>query len=499
MSSKDDPSGSGGRTVIRGSPRRAPQPDPAAPSSALLAKSDPTIIYASSEPQPPPSGTVIYQSAPLGERQHDANKPQKRARTQSGISLDTLFEAVDHVQVAGANPIMVAAAPLLMLLGHLRTVTVETDAAPLAQYVASSIEEFEWKAADAGVAEEDARIAKYALCETADDIIANLPGVGPDIWAQHSMLSRFYGIEVPGNGFFEALNTVLADPAERSDLLELVHACLSLGFEGPYRGMTSGENSLEPVRQDVYAALRYFRPLAEDELSPRWQGLSATLARRPARLPLWAIAAAALALVTGTFFWMRNDISREGDALAAKLLALTPSTPVVIERTDFVPLVEEAKPVETAPTVAQIDRIRAALAQDIQSGGVTVGAKGEFIAIEINNALLFEPGKAETKPEFAPVAGRIAAAFGAERGQIKIVGHTDNVKPRQSGAFKSNYDLSVARAEAVEKALVPQIGDASRISVEGKGEDEPIADNGSPDGRAKNRRVDVMVQREETL
>lgn len=503
MSSKDDPSGSDGRTVIRGSPRRAPRPDPAAPTPALLAKSDPTIIYASSaEPQPLPSGTVIYQSAPFAERPHETvhgKKKQGKPATEAGVSQDALFEAADHVQVAGANPIMVAAAPLLMLLGHLRMATVEADAVPLAQHVASSIEEFEWKAAEAGVADEDARIAKYALSETADDIIANLPGLGPDIWAQHSMLSRFYGIEAPGNGFFEALNTVLADPAERCDLLELMHACLSLGFEGPYRGITSGEDSLEPVRQDAHAALRYFRPLADDELSPRWQGLSATQARRPARLPLWAIAAAALALVTGTFFLMRYDITREGDALAAKLLALTPSTPVVIERTDFVPLVEEAKPVDTAPSVAQIDRIRAALAQDIKSGGLTVGAKGEFIVVEINNALLFEPGGAETKPEFAPVAGRIAAALGAERGPIKIVGHTDNAKPRQSGTFKSNYDLSVARAEAVEMALVPQIGDQSRISVEGKGEDEPIADNGSPDGRARNRRVDVMVQREETL
>ena len=502
MSSKDDPSGSDGRTVIRGSPRRAPRPDASPPASPP--RSDPTIIYTGNAEQQPPSGTVIYQGTPFGERQKDAaragNKQPKRAGPEPGISQDALFEAADRVQIVGANPIMVAAAPLLMLLGHLRITTVETDVAALAQHVASFIEEFEWKIADAGVAEEDARIAKYALCETADDIIANLPGLGPDIWAQHSMLSRFYDIDAPGNGFFDALNTVLEDPAERCDLLELMHACLSLGFEGPYRGTASGENSLEPVRQDVYAALRYFRPLADDEISPRWQSLATTMARRPARLPLWAIAAAALALVTGAFFWMRNDITLQGDALAAKLVALTPSTPVVIERTDFVPLVEGAKPVDTktVATVAQIDRIRAALAQDIQSGGMTVGPRGEFIVVEINNALLFEPGKAETRREFAPIATRIAAACAAEQGPIKIVGHTDNVKPRQSGAFKSNYDLSVARAQAVAKALAPEFGDPTRIAVEGKGEDEPIADNATADGRALNRRVDVMIRREKT-
>lgn len=419
------------------------------------------------------------------------------------MSQEALFEAAERIQVAGANLLISAATPLLILLGHLRTVTVEPDASVLAQHVCECIDEFEWKAAEAGVTEDDAHIAKYALCETADDIVANLPGIGPDIWAQHSMLSRFYGVDAPGNGFFEALNSVLADPAERGDLLELMHACMSLGFEGPYRGAVGGEQSLEPVRQDIYAALRYFRPLANDGISPHWQGLAATVGQRPYRLPPWAIAAFALALVTAAFFWMRGDVTNDGDALAATLLALTPATPVVIERSDFALPVEHAEPVEkvepfeAAPTMAQIYRIRAALAQDIGAGGLTVAAKGEFIVVEINNELLFEPGKAETKPEFAPVAARIAAAFAGEPGPIKIVGHTDNVKPRQSSAYKSNYDLSVARAEAVAKALAPGIGDAARIAVEGKGEDVPIANNATADGRALNRRVDVMIRQED--
>ena len=497
MSSKDDPSGSDGRTVIRGSPRRASQPDTAALPPVPGARSDPTVIYTENSRQRPASATVIYQGVPFADGRPEAKATQP-AELAPGFLEDPLFDAVDTVRYPAANPIMTAAAPLLMLLGHLRLTGIKIDAPALARHVASFIEEFEWKAADAGVTDEDARIARYALCETADDIIASLPGLGPNIWAQNSMLLRFYGVEEPGNGFCEALNTVLANPQERCDLLELMHACLSLGFEGPYRG-ASGQGTLEPVRQDVYAALRYFRPIADDDISPRWQGLSTTAPRRRARLPLWAIAATALTLVTGAYFWMRTDITREGDELAAKLLTLTPSTSVVIERADFVPLIEEAKPAASAATVTQVDRIRTALVQDIQSGSVSVGIKGEFIVVEINNAVLFEPGKAETRPEFIPVAGRIASAFRDEQGPIRIVGHTDNVRPRQSSTYKSNYDLSVARAEAVEKALAPELGETSRVSLEGKGEDEPIADNATPDGRAKNRRVEVMIRREDAL
>ncbi|KQU69798.1 type IV / vi secretion system protein, dotu family [Aminobacter sp. DSM 101952] len=499
MSSKDDPSGSDGRTVIRGSPRRAPRPDQ--PSSVP----DPTIIYTGDAA--PPAGTVIFQGVPFGSvkpetARHPARHDQPPA--QSGISQDALIDAVDGLQFVASNPIMASAAPLLMLLGHLRSTSVELDASSLAQHVATSIDEFEWKVADAGVAEEDAHIARYALCETADDVIANLPGIGPEQWAQHSLLKQFYRIEAPGDGFFEALNSILADPAERCDLLELMHACLSLGFQGPFRRAAGEADCLETVRQDVYDALRYFRPRPDDEISPHWQGMAAMAGKRPTRLPLWVIAAAGVALVTGAFFWMRSDITSQGDALAAKLLALTPTTQVAIRRAGLGPVAEEPQPVAPVEPVApaatggQIDRVRAVLAQDIQSGGLTVEIKGVYITVEINNSLLFETGKADTKPEFAPVASRIAAALAAEPGAIRVVGHTDNVKPRQSGTFKSNYDLSVARAEAVAKALAPGLGDATRLTPEGKGEDQPVADNATPEGRALNRRVDIMLRREET-
>ena len=73
------------------------------------------------------------------------------------------------------------------------------------------------------------------------------------------------------------------------------------------------------------------------------------------------------------------------------------------------------------------------------------------------------------------------------------------MKLKPSNAFKSNYDLSVARAKAVAKLIEGKISDPSRFSVEGKGEDEPIADNKTQEGRAKNRRVELSIVREEEL
>ncbi|MCZ8542672.1 type VI secretion system protein TssL, long form [Mesorhizobium qingshengii] len=498
MSSKDDPFGPAGKTVIRANPRRerksppVPQPPVADRGQSFQVKDSTVFDPGVGRPPGWTSGTVIYQGAGTG-----AGSPS--GAPTPAIEQALLLSATDSVKYSAANPILAAAAPLLMLFGQLRLMPVERQAEPLAEHVADAIEKFDRTMEKSVVPEEDARIAKFAVCETADDLIGNLPWPQKNDWARHSMLSQFFHIEPSGTGFFEALNKVLASPEAHYDLLELMHACLSLGFEGQYRGVTREDTNLERVRRDVYETLRYFRARAGEDISPHWQGLAATMARSSARLPLWVVAAAASALLTAAFFALRVLITNEGDATAGELLALNPSTPVAIEHASVAPLAEPAKVAPPAATTTQIDRIRSALAKDVEGGGLTIGTKGDFIVVEINNLLLFQSGKAEAKPEFQPIAADIAAALEPERGPIRIVGHTDNVKPRKSSPFKSNFDLSVARAKAVEALMAPKFSDPSRLTVDGKGEDEPIADNATPEGRARNRRVDVMIPREETL
>ncbi|RWP37403.1 MAG: type VI secretion system protein TssL [Mesorhizobium sp.] len=503
MSSKDDPFGPAGKTVIR-APRRAeksaPDPQEPVPDGGRPGPSpakDSTVFDPVARHAPPgwTSGTVIYQGADPG-----AAAATGSFAAAPGIQQDILLHATDSVRYSAANQILAAAAPLLMLFGQLRLMAVERQAKQLAEHVAEAIEKFDRTMEKAGVPEEDARIAKFALCETADDLIGNLPWPKTDAWAQHSMLSQFFHVVPTGSGFFQALNKILAAPEAHCDLLELMHACLSLGFEGQYRGLAREDNNLERVRRDVYETLRYFRARADDDISPHWQSLAVSSPTSSARLPLWVIAAAASALLTAAFFALRVFITDEGDALAGRLLALDPSTPIAIERATVAP---SAAPVKIAPPVAptrsQIDRIHAALAKTIARGGLSVGTQGRFIIVEINNVLLFPSGRAEIKPEFGPIAADIAAALEPEPGPIMIVGHTDNMKPRKSSEFKSNFDLSIARAKAVAAVMAPRFSKPSRITVDGKGEDEPIADNATPEGRAQNRRVDLMIPKEETL
>lgn len=148
-----------------------------------------------------------------------------------------------------------------------------------------------------------------------------------------------------------------------------------------------------------------------------------------------------------------------------------------------------------APQPTQIERIRTALAPEISAGSITVDPFGKWIAIRIGNLIAFDSGQATVLPQFVPVGQRIAQIVEKEKGPVQIVGHTDNQALSASSQFKDNQELSVARAKAVANLLQKALTDPSRLSVEGHGASEPIGDNGTPEGRAKNRRVEILITR----
>lgn len=105
--------------------------------------------------------------------------------------------------------------------------------------------------------------------------------------------------------------------------------------------------------------------------------------------------------------------------------------------------------------------------------------------------IFFDSGKADIKPESGPALQEIAKLLKAEPGiNVWVVGHTDYV-----GSAETNAALSAARASAVAKALAKDYGlDAKRLSAYGVGPYAPVATNATEEGRAKNRRVELVVR-----
>jgi type VI secretion system protein ImpK len=104
---------------------------------------------------------------------------------------------------------------------------------------------------------------------------------------------------------------------------------------------------------------------------------------------------------------------------------------------------------------------------------------------------LFDPGSAEVSGRARDLFGRIAAALNQLPGRVIVSGHTDN-QPIRSLRFPSNWHLSKERAASVRNLLAGTVK-PERLMAEGRADTEPVADNNSADGRAKNRRVEVTL------
>lgn len=492
MSSKDDPFGPVGRTVLKPAKAKAAAAEP----TRIVAGADRTVLALPRREAPatPPSPrTVIAPTEPAASN-------GDRAR------LADLVQASGRVSYAGPNPILAAAAPTLILLGFLRQVPVDIDPERLSAELAGMLQAFDGAIARAGIGESDARVALYALCEVVDDLVPELPGVARDAWLRQGMLAHFFHAEAAGTGFFDALNRLLAAPQAAQDQLEFMHACLALGFMGQYRAVPDGQAGLDRVRRDVHETLRHYAPRPDRSLSPQWRGAAMPVRRARTRLPLWAVAAAICALLAGTYMEMRGRVTDAGEATAAALIALVPPGAPEISRVASASLAElppqdgAEPPATDDPPVApdaetQLDRLTRMLSAEIDAGRVSVEQKGDFVVVRIPGGDMFEPGRAALKPAFDTLVGPLAAALSETTGPVRIVGHTDSTKPTRSSQFKSNFDLSVARAKAVQDSLARHMADEVPLLAEGRGADEPLADNATAEGRIANRRVELLVPR----
>ena len=421
--------------------------------------------------------------------------PTNYANTGPKIDLRRALVAKGLGAGGPKSPMLAAAANLLILFGRLRTQMVEMEAVPLMEYVTREIEGFEENCLNAGVDAHQTQVAKYLLCGTADDIVQNIPGTDRHLWIQYSMVARFFNRRTSGVGFFQEVEKALQAPAQNFQLLELAMTCLSLGFEGQYRSAPNGAVELARIRSMIYDSLRRVQNRPDDDISPRWQPVVVGGRRRFGGTPLWVIGSVLGVVLMGAYFGLSTLIAQEGSVVSQRLLSLTPSSKISLVRAvAFTPL--EVVPVTES---SQLDRLQQKLKDDIATGLVTVDIKGDFIFIRVSNAALFASGKAETKKEFNDLGARITAALDKEPGPVFVWGYTDNVPMSGRGRFKNNHDLSLARAEAVKKVLEVGMTDPNRFEVEGKGEAEPVGDNATEDGRNANRRVEIMIKREETL
>ncbi len=161
---------------------------------------------------------------------------------------------------------------------------------------------------------------------------------------------------------------------------------------------------------------------------------------------------------------------------------------------------KEARPAESKAIVQQRQNRMRSIAHDIYSvmsplvkvGKVRVMQSNLGVTVEINASLLFKSGQASLEPDSVKALQAVASVLKDDNHVIRVIGYTDNT-PINTPFFPSNWELSSARASSVVR-LFSESGIApSRMVVEGYAENQPVDSNDTPEGRARNRRVTIMV------
>jgi chemotaxis protein MotB len=134
-----------------------------------------------------------------------------------------------------------------------------------------------------------------------------------------------------------------------------------------------------------------------------------------------------------------------------------------------------------------------ALAPQIQRNEVAVSVGPDGLVVSLREIGFFESGSAKIRTTSLSAFGRIAWLLAERTYRVRIEGHTDN-KPIHNAQFSDNWELSTARATELVRLLIVKYGFApQRLSAAGYAEYHPVTDNDSPETRAQNRRVDVVI------
>jgi type VI secretion system protein ImpK len=472
-------------------------------------------------PQPPPGQrTVVPGAGGAGGAAPAAPRP---AVPRGPAGPDPLAAPVDAGDLARgtANPLVAAAMPLLGLVVRMKTVASGVNIVSVRDRVYEELRAFAGAGRNAGIAQEPLRAAHLALCATVDDVVMNTPWGAHGGWAKRSMGLAFHNTVDAGELFYTYLSNMLQAPAANRLTLELMYCCLSLGFEGMYRLHARGASEHAKVRENLYNTLRGLMGPQERELSPEWRGVDMPARSAREGLPVWVFAAAAAVLLLGLFWGLSWILSSGSDGVSTRFAALLQPRPFAIAAiappphpgpptpTPPGPVIIEPTP-EPGPSPAPL--IARFLDPEIRQGLVSVDARGRDTIITIHDLRInvagsgmFDTGDARLRPEFVGLMHRIGEELHAHPdlypGRLMVDGHTDNVPiGRGNLRFPTNQALSEARAASAAGFINETLQDRSRIVTHGYADTRPApentnpADNNTPQGRARNRRIVVTLE-----
>jgi len=380
--------------------------------------------------------------------------------------------------VSQENPLLAAAAPLLNAIVQIRLAATHDDPAGLRQQLVDEIRLFETRCKQAGLPFDMIIGTRYCLCSVLDEAAAQTPWGTRGVWSGNGLLVTFHNESWGGEKVFQLLSRVSQNPVQHLPLLEVIHYCLLLGYEGRYRGIEQGRIQRDALRSRLAQLIQDTRGLqpARPEPAPVVPASQNSFWRPP--VPLWVcitLTAFVASLIWSGLNW------RLGNAAEPVLRSIWQMP---------LPKTESVRRSATSQAMLdlhqRLDDLIAARTLDVADG--TNGSK-----IIIASDKLFNTAGTDLSPAGRAIMTRVAAAMDTIKGTIQVSAYTDD-QPVQSGRFSSNYEYSLAQAHTL-MAILQQlmILPGHTIRGEGRGDSNALLPNDSQENRAQNRRVEIML------
>jgi chemotaxis protein MotB len=207
------------------------------------------------------------------------------------------------------------------------------------------------------------------------------------------------------------------------------------------------------------------------------------------------VASASGCVSTGTYTKMETEKNQEIAALKQEKASLEQQKADAQQQVASLEQ-EKASLVASSQQAQQYEALVKGLSQEMEKGQLQVKQYKNMLSVDLAEQIFFDSGRASLKKEGKEVLKKVGDALKEyENKIIRVVGHTDNVPVAKSlqAIFPSNWELSVARATNVVRFLQEAGIPAERMIPAGRAEFDPVAPNDTPEGRQKNRRIEIML------
>ncbi len=383
---------------------------------------------------------------------------------------------------AASNPLLEAAQPLLRALADMPADLTDGEVDTLHRLLTREVASFQSLCNGAQIRHEHAVGASYALC-TAIDEAANstrwggAAGDGAGVWAGRQLAVAFHDDARGGDKVFLLIGRLVASADEHIDLLEVLYFVLGLGFEGRYAAAGGGRRQIEIIRHRIFVLLSASRAEVPNALSPHWQGVAPGRAKRQRVISPWLTTCLGASVLLALLFFYKYELQRLQADVVRRIAAIG-----------------KIQPAAPAALAGRSLRLKELLAPEIARGTLNVEEDAAQSIVTFRGDEMFVAGQSRLTKRILPVLAKVAMEIGQVGGVVAVIGHTDN-RPIRTKLIPNNQTLSEHRAAAVAAVLNAEGVGSERLTVVGRADAEPLQDNVTAAGRARNRRVAIVVSR----